>query len=95
MITKAISFACAITASAVAFLTLSIPASAVPQQASHPFANSCNLPTHADPGDGWYASYTDCNQCLFWANVHSTNHDTHYCTYNPSNGLTDEHFHIF
>jgi len=60
-----------------------------------PAANDCGLPAQADPGSYFVRSYSSCWVCEFVALEANTDPDIpYYCTYNPSNGLTDLHFDI-
>ncbi|WP_143043656.1 hypothetical protein [Nonomuraea jiangxiensis] len=55
-------------------------------------ANACGLPTSARPNSYYIESFWDCNDCKEQASYDQrTFGGTFYCTYNPSNGLTDEH----
>lgn len=68
-------------------------ATATLTSAAVPDANDCDLPTQADPGSKYIASYQSCYLCLFWANYYNTfdPFNLYYCTYNPSNDLNDLH----
>lgn len=61
--------------------------------AAHPDSNDCGLPTQADPGSYFVGSYSSCWLCIFDAYLYNGNpYIVYYCTYNPSNGLTDLHY---
>ncbi|WP_256863416.1 hypothetical protein [Microbispora sp. GKU 823] len=78
----------AATAALMAATLLSTPAPASAQVT----ANKCGLPTSARPNSTFIESFYDCNQCKATAAYDQrTFGGTFYCTYNPSNGLTDEH----
>lgn len=55
--------------------------------------NSCGLPTHAHWPSYYDGSYSNCWVCLSVAGILNGNYwfPKYYCTYNPSNGLTDLH----
>jgi len=74
---------------------LCLAALAVPTQATAA-PNTCGLPTSAKPGSTFVRSFSTCGTCL----VQATNDNQgpgpyYYCTYNPSNGLSDEHYRWF
>ncbi|MEU6741437.1 hypothetical protein [Streptosporangium sandarakinum] len=55
-------------------------------------ANSCGLPTSARPNSSFIESFYYCDDCKKMAAYDQrTFGGTFYCTYNPRNGLTDEH----
>ncbi|MEU8270607.1 hypothetical protein AB0B89_26040 [Sphaerisporangium sp. NPDC049002] len=55
-------------------------------------ANTCGLPTSARPNSSFIESFPDCNDCKKMAAYdQKTFGGIFYCTYNPRNGLTDEH----
>jgi hypothetical protein len=58
-------------------------------------SSHCHLPTSAGPGSGYSRSSSNCETCAQWAAADTLslgNPHIWYCTYNPNNGLTDEHW---
>jgi hypothetical protein len=56
-------------------------------------SNGCHLPTSAGSGSGYSGSYSGCVDCSLDAAADTLGGSTvYYCTYNPSNGLTDLHY---
>ncbi|MCP2336215.1 hypothetical protein [Actinomadura rupiterrae] len=89
---KTLVTAVAVVGSAFLF---TLPVSSAPASAATLASNDCGLPTQANPGDAFDGSFPNCWVCkgtALWLN--SQNPTLHYyCTYNPSNGLTDLHYH--
>jgi hypothetical protein len=72
-------------------------ASAAPSQrptASVAASTPCNEPTSANPGSVYVGSYSNCLQCEALATLWTELNPQliYYCTYNPSNGLSDLHY---
>lgn len=53
----------------------------------------CNLPTAATPPSRFIRSFSDCGVCIVQATRDTENlpGGPYYCTYNPRNGMSDEH----
>jgi hypothetical protein len=58
-----------------------------------PGSNYCGLPTSAPPGSHYLRYFNDCGICIRQAAADTNATGTrYYCTYNPSNGHSDEHW---
>lgn len=84
----------ALTASVLSAASVSASAATGPSVRTpvQVLANSCGLPTSARPNSSFIESFYYCTDCKKMAAYdQKTFGGTFYCTYNPSNGLTDEH----
>ncbi|SNT64911.1 hypothetical protein SAMN05216276_11457 [Streptosporangium subroseum] len=89
IVTAAALTASVLSAAPVLASTVMEPSARMPARV---LANSCGLPTSARPNSSFIESFYYCDDCKKTAAYdQKTLGGTFYCTYNPRNGLTDEH----